>query len=179
MCGRPIVTGAVVALLAAAPAAAADCSAAETPPASAAAVKDARVAVVCIINEERAARGLAPLTVNRKLQKSAASWATRMDKENFFAHEHHGSTARKRIVATGYTKNQSKFFVAENIGWGSGSLATPGARVRNWMAGGLHRKNLLHPKLTEIGVGIAGAPKADVNGGNVYVLNFGDVKKRK
>ena len=134
-------------------------------------------ATICLVNEQRTTRGLKALNVNHKLRRSAGGWASRMDKENFFSHDHAGSTALKRITATGYLDKADKYKIGENIGWGSGTLATAAARVRSWMAGGQHRKNILTGAYREIGVGIAGAPQAGVASGSVYVLNMGVVKK--
>jgi uncharacterized protein YkwD len=183
MCGRDAVGAAVVAtFLLLVPgtgsAAAKGCAGADVVPVSAATIAQAQKAVACLVNVERKAAGRKPLKLNSKLRHSATDWAQRMDDEDFFAHTRSGSTAQKRIAATGYLKGARSFRVGENIGWGSGTLATPAARVRSWMSGGQHRKNILTADLRDIGVGIAGAPQDGVAEGAVYVLNFGRVTKR-
>lgn len=172
------VTAIVAALAAAAPAtAAAKCANADVVPSSKATRKQAVKAVLCLINEERTKRELPKLKQSKNLGKAAARWATRMDRENFFAHTYRGSTFSKRIRATGYRRRTKSLRLGENIGWGSGSLATPAARVRTWMAGGLHRRNILSTEHRDIGAAVAGPPKRGSSGAT-FVITFGGPKRR-
>jgi uncharacterized protein YkwD len=64
--------------------------------------------------------------------------------------------------------------VGENIGWGSGALATPTALVAAWMRSPGHRANLLTRGYAEIGVGVvAGSPAGVMRDAGTYVTVFG------
>ena len=129
-------------------------------------------AILCLLNAERAAKGLPALHSNGALGKAARAWAKQMVARRFFAHESGHSTPLSRIKKTGYVRGTWQ--IGENIAWGSGALATPRAIVNGWMHSPGHRANILHGSFRDIGIGIKlGAPGAGLSGGATYVTDFG------
>jgi uncharacterized protein YkwD len=152
------------------------CVSADAMPGQAAA-EDLRAATLCLMNAERAARGLGRLQAEPLLGRVAASYARQMVRGQFFDHTSPaGSTMLARIKATSYLRNVTSWSVGENLAWGSGNLATPRAMVRAWMQSAEHRANLLDRHFADVGIGVAaGAPVALEQGelGGTYVTDFG------
>jgi uncharacterized protein YkwD len=138
---------------------------------------DLREATLCLMNAERAARGLGRLQAEPLLGRAAASYARQMVRGRFFDHTSPGgSTMMARIRGTSYLRDVSSWSLGENLAWGSGRLATPRATVRAWMHSADHRANLLDRRFADVGVGVAeGAPVALGAGelGGTYVTDFG------
>jgi uncharacterized protein YkwD len=129
-------------------------------------------AILCLLNAERAGKGLPALHANGALKRAAQAWARRMISGRFFAHEAGNSTVLSRIKRTGYVRGN--WSLGENIAWGSGALATPQAIVNGWMHSPGHRANILHGSFKDIGIGIKlGAPGRGLSGGATYVTDFG------
>ena len=106
--------------------------------------------VVDLVNEERSARGLAPLTIDVRLMEAAQLHAVDMAIHNFLSHTGSGgSTMTSRIEAVGY---RPWLKLAENVAAG---YTTPESVVSGWMASSGHRTNILDPLLVDIGVGYA------------------------
>jgi uncharacterized protein YkwD len=141
------------------------------------AVEDLRAATLCLMNAERAARGLGRLQAESQLRRVAASYARQMVRGQFFDHTSPaGSTMLARIRSTSYLRDVTSWSVGENLAWGSGNLATPRAMVRAWMQSADHRANLLDRHFADVGIGVApGAPVALDPGelGGTYVTDFG------
>jgi uncharacterized protein YkwD len=141
------------------------------------AVEDLRAATLCLMNAERAARGLGRLQAEPLLSRVAASYARQMVRGQFFDHTSPaGSTMLARIRSTSYLRDVTSWSVGENLAWGSGDLATPRAMVRAWMQSAEHRANLLDRHFADVGIGVApGAPVALEPGelGGTYVTDFG------
>jgi hypothetical protein len=91
------------------------------------------------LNDERAARHLAPLTWDPTLANYAAGWSANMS-ANGFRHSAIGS------LLGPYN------YVGENIASGSGGTAV-GALHNAWMHSDGHRSNILAPGFTRVGVG--------------------------
>jgi stress response protein SCP2 len=105
--------------------------------------------VVAGTNAERAAAGLAPLTVEARLTAAALAHGTDMAARDFFAHESpEGRSVADRVTAAGYAYR----IVAENIAAGQRDAAEV---VTGWMNSPGHRANILNPELRQIGVGRA------------------------
>jgi stress response protein SCP2 len=105
--------------------------------------------VVTATNAERARHGLAPLTVDARLAAAAQAHSADMVARSFFAHENpDGAQVWDRALAAGYAYRK----VAENIAAGQRSAAEV---VEGWMNSPGHRRNILDPELTQIGVGTA------------------------
>jgi uncharacterized protein YkwD len=165
----------VAACLAALSPAAASAAAPQCPsppaPRSAADQAAIRPAVLCLVNAERSAKDLPRLREAPRLRTAAGRYARRMVQRRFFSHSRRGLV--RRVRRTGYLRGARRWSLGENIAWGSGVEASPGAIVRAWMASPPHRRNILTRRFRRIGIGVAaGAPVAGV-GGATYVTDFG------
>jgi uncharacterized protein YkwD len=105
--------------------------------------------VLVLVNQQRAARGLSPLTRVGALDRAAQNYAVRMATEGFFDHDApDGSTPGDRIQATGYTARAW----GENIAAGQ---QTADAVMVAWMNSPGHAANILNASFTHIGIGVA------------------------
>lgn len=120
-----------------------------------------RTQILALVNKERAAAGLDPLTYSRLLEVSAQAYATRMANENFFGHvAPDGQTLKDRISATSYydrsfllsCKCVPGFALGENLARGQ---KTPQEVVDAWMRSPSHRDAILNPDYSDIGVGVS------------------------
>jgi uncharacterized protein YkwD len=132
-------------------------------------------ATLCLLNGERADRGLAALRLNDRLQRAALGHGNDMVENHYFAHEgRNGSQPAERIRATGYLSGNGAWRIGENLAWGTGDLATPQAIMGAWMNSAGHRANILQPAYREIGFGVlAGNPASPDSGGATFVTEFG------
>lgn len=139
----------------------------------AAAIRRSRDATLCLLNRVRARNGLAPLRLNPKLARAARAHSRDMVRHRYFAHDsRNGRSPFDRMRATHYVPRGEAWWLGENIGWGSGTLAQPAAMVRAWMHSPGHRANILSRNFRDIGIGIA--PGAPVGGGGAtYTTDFG------
>jgi uncharacterized protein YkwD len=137
-------------------------------------VREVRSAVVCLLNFERARRGLPPLRANGTLARAAERHSRNMVTRRFFAHVNPaGGTPLNRVKAAGYLNNAPTFTVGENIGWGEAELSTPLAMHRAWMKSPGHRANLLRPGFRDIGIGIALGVPGSKRSGATFTQDFG------
>jgi hypothetical protein len=103
--------------------------------------------VVDLINLERTARGLAPLSHDERLLEAARRHSADMSTGNFMSHTgSDGSNAGQRIDDAGY----DWFTWGENIAFG---YPNPASVVAAWMDSSGHRANILNPNFVHIGVG--------------------------
>jgi uncharacterized protein YkwD len=114
---------------------------------------DINVAVARVLeltNMERQKAGVPPLTLSRELTSAAQGYSQVLAESGCFAHTC-GPVPRftHRIDLAGYTGFMA---VAENIGAG---YTTPESVMDGWMGSEGHRANLLSPKYTEVGIGVA------------------------
>jgi uncharacterized protein YkwD len=168
----PIVAAVAAALVPAGAAHAASCAGAHARPHHHNAAK-VRRATLCLLNEQRAAAGLSRIRANHKLAKAAKRHSRDMVVHGYFDHSSpSGSTLLSRLTDVRYVTATISWYAAENIGWGSGRLATPRSIVHSWMHSPPHRANILSPQARDAGVGIAlGAPGG--GSGATYTLDFG------
>ena len=105
--------------------------------------------VVQLVNQERAANGLKPLTVNSLLTKTATLKSEDMAKLNYFDHQSptYGSPF-DMMKQYGISYRTA----GENIAMGQ---TTPQQVMQGWMNSPGHRANILNSSFTQIGVGIA------------------------
>ena len=131
--------------------------------------------VLCLVNAERADKGLGALTQNGQLDQAAQGMADEMVAKQFFSHETpDGKNLADRVEPTGYIPNSDDWVLGENLAWGSGALSTPRAIVNGWMNSEGHRKNILDGSYKEVGLGTKmGSPSPSAKGGTVFVHNFG------
>lgn len=169
---RVVVLAAVAVTLAAAPAlaAAAACpgAAQSLGAASAAAVEGA---VLCLVNEERAARGLAPVRHDGALEAIAQRHAADMVARGYFAHvSPSGGTVDKRARRAGYLTAPC-WALGEDLARAPESMASAEAVVAAWMASPGHRSVILDPDFSEGGIGLV--PRAPDGDGATFVLELG------
>jgi uncharacterized protein YkwD len=137
------------------PAAAADviCADADLIPSETALVQF-NAATLCLVNQERTSRGLTALSESPKLDSAAQVHSSEMNRLGFFGHDSPGGAAfQSRIIETGYLAGASRWFVGQNLAWGSLSLGTPRALTSAWMNSPEHRANILEPSYRDIGIG--------------------------
>jgi uncharacterized protein YkwD len=101
-------------------------------------------AVVCLINEQRAAHRLPRLSASPLLDRSAQGWTDTMVRSGSFSH---GADFGARISAAGFAWKSA----GENIATG---YPTPHAVVNAWMASADHCRNILNPTYSSIGTGV-------------------------
>jgi uncharacterized protein YkwD len=137
-------------------------------------LESTRAATLCLLNRERARHGLAPLRRNPILELASQGHSEDMAARNFFAHETpDGADPGARMAAAGYPVTAAT--TGENLAWGEESKSTPVRIVQAWMDSPGHRANILRPKFTEVGVGVAHeSPTASVDHRvGVYTTDFG------
>lgn len=139
---------------------------------------EVRSATVCLVNRERVAHGLQPLTVNGRLNRAAQGHSEDMVAEDYFSHYGpSGDSPASRMRAAGYIYSANiGYEIGENIAWGTLGLSTPKSIVEAWMHSPGHRANILDPHFRETGMGIVAAlPRSDGNGqpGAMYTQDFG------
>jgi uncharacterized protein YkwD len=133
-----------------------------------------RQATLCLLNHVRTLHGLSPLEPDHRLGKAALNHSKDMVANHYFAHDSRsGAPFTARIAATGWTHARHSYVLGENIGWGTGNLATPRAMVRGWMHSPEHRANILEPRYSMIGIGVAFGTPVDASGGATYSTDFG------
>ena len=110
--------------------------------------------ILRLTNEERAKQGLTPLARHDALEHAALDHSQEMRTLNYFSHTSPTagkSTTRQRVNQYGVNPQM----VAENIFECSGYQVQETARyaVKAFMDSPLHRKNVLNPEATHIGIG--------------------------
>ena len=137
----------------------------------------ARAAVLCLLNRERAAHGLRALRGNARLRHAAQGHSRDMARRHYFEHDTpDGRTMVDRVRAAGYLHSGRSWTVGENIAWGSGPFATPAHVVDMWMHSPGHRANILRRAYREIGIGIVrDTPVDGVGEGATYTTDFGAI----
>ena len=152
----------------------ATCSAADTRPGDASEATLARSAV-CLINKQRARRGLRKLRLNARLSAAARRHTLDMVKRNYFGHtSKSGTDVVDRLTRTGYMRGARAWTVGENLAWGSGTRSTPREIVASWMQSPGHRANILQRRFREIGIGVVfGAPQGSNGPAATYTTTFG------
>jgi uncharacterized protein YkwD len=112
--------------------------------------------IVEMTNRFRREQGRGELRRNPKLAEAACDFAGYMAEKNKFSHTADDHQPWERTAARGY----QDCIVAENIAWemNTRGFSTHGlaeAFITGWKKSPHHRRNLLDPDLTEIGVGVA------------------------
>lgn len=129
-----------------------------------------------LVNAERRARGLAPVTVQAQLAEAARRHSRDMADHGYASHtSRDGTNLRGRVRATGYLRNVRSWVLGEAIAWGEGASAAAPRVLAALMASPTHKAVLLDPDVRQVGVGITrGLPRAGGSGrGITVVLNFG------
>ena len=120
------------------------------------------LAIVERTNAFRGEQGLGALRRNATLDRAAQSFARYLATSGTFAHEADGRTPSQRVRAAGYWYCN----IAENLALNldsRGFTVEKLARdtVEGWKGSPGHRRNMMLPGVTEIGVAIAKAPTGD------------------
>jgi uncharacterized protein YkwD len=152
-----LTVSAILAAFTVAPASAsAGCPGADTPPIlSSFSLNGFGNVTLCLLNEERAKHGLAPLVSNGQLASAASTHSSSMRWHGFFSHTGlDGSSPEDRIAASGYLASAIDFNLGENLAWGHSLLGTPRALHVAWMNSPGHRANMLDPVFREVGIGV-------------------------
>jgi len=101
------------------------------------------------VNAARRERGLAPLAADPRLDAAAQRHAADMLARAYYDHlSPEGETPRDRAAAEGFGAD----LIAENIAEGHVSVAEA---MDGWMKSAGHRANILNPRVTGLGVGLA------------------------
>jgi uncharacterized protein YkwD len=149
------------------PAVAAGCPGASASAASASAGK-LRSALLCVVNQKRAAHGLAALKVDRRIQRAAGRHARDMQRHHYFAHQRNGGPdLTTRLHKAGWHGSAW----GETIAYGCGPLGSPRATVRAWLNSPPHRAIILSGTYRHGGVGVVGW--APCGSGGMWVLDVG------
>jgi hypothetical protein len=135
-----------------------------------------RELTLCLLNEQRARRGLAPLRNELRLQLAAQRYVGEMVEQRFFDHvDPGGLDPQDRILMAGYPATNA--WTGENLAYGTGPEGAPAEIVDRWMHSPGHKENILRAAFTEIGIGVAfDVPKQEPPGtdpGATYSTSFG------
>ena len=124
--------------------------------------------ILNLVNAARSAEGAAPLAANSALMAAAKVHSIDMGCNNFLDHTgSDGSKARTRVIAQGYNPS----YAAENIYAGATEYGADAQGAFNWwMNSPVHRKNILNPRPTEVGVGFVNVPGSSFGG--YYTMVF-------
>jgi uncharacterized protein YkwD len=103
-----------------------------------------------LVSTFRAANGLGPVGVDSRLMQTASAQARAMGERDRIGHRVGGPLPR-RLAAAGYDWGAT----TENLGAGYRDLDDV---MAGWKASGEHRKNMLNPLVTEIGIAAVATP---------------------
>lgn len=107
--------------------------------------------IVIETNKQRAQENLPPLTSNALLNKAAANRVTDLLEKQYFSHTSPDGTSYTSFInATGYIWST----IGENLASGTAGHASDAGVLQMWMNSEGHKKNILKPEFTEIGIGI-------------------------
>jgi len=116
--------------------------------------------IVQVINQAREERGLSPLREDSRLQKIARRHSQDMANRRFFAHFNpDGRDVVERLQTakiTGFTAAGENIFSKKRV-----EDPAP-VVIREWLGDLGHRKNLLNPRYTTTGVGIARGERGEL-----------------
>jgi uncharacterized protein YkwD len=129
--------------------------------------------IIGLVNQERAARGLAPVGFDASLTSAACAHSSEMAQRGVLTHlSANGATVAERLIRHGYVRDgYTSWGVGENVACASsGTLfATPQAIVMGWMDSSAHRQVILGDKFRDAGVGVA----TSATGVRYYTLDMG------
>ena len=133
-------------------------------------LESVRAEMLARVNAARRSAGLPPLRRSLDLDLAAQAHARDLLARRYYSHRSpEGSTPSSRARAAGYPSDQ----VAENIHERTGPV---GLIVEDWLRSPGHRRNILDPNATELGVGLALGPGYGLDPGAyrvVWVQSFG------
>ncbi len=115
--------------------------------------------LIAAANDFRAGSGLGRLSENPALTSEANAFAAYMARTDRFSHTADGRDSGERARAAGYDYCDLAENIAVEEGYSPERLAEQ--FMAGWEASPGHRRNLLNPRVTETGVGVARAPGAN------------------
>jgi uncharacterized protein YkwD len=125
-------------------------------------------AMLCLVNQARRQRGLAPFAAPTSLARAAGRKSGDILRCDEFSHEACGREFTYWIERFGY-----RFCSAgENIAYGGGSYATPRSIFSLWMHSSGHRRNILGA-YEDIGIGLQVGALEGESGAHVWTQEFG------
>ena len=132
--------------------------------------RTAASAMLCLVNQERAKRGIGPVRHDAKLAKVAGRHARHMVQYSFTGHRSPKSGGLVQRVKRARVFSSSRAFaVGENLGWGGTAYAIN----RAWMRSAIHKKATLLRSFTKVGVGVVrGLPHGSKRRSLTYVVTF-------
>ena len=136
---------------------------------------------LCLLNEERAAQGLRPVTENAALTRASRDYSQLMVDQRFFAHESPaGTDVVDRVIRAGYlSAGEGGWVVGENLAWAQGVLSSPRNVMKAWMESTGHRRNILSGDYEEIGVGVVLGTPVPGPAGATFTTDFGTREERE
>lgn len=139
-----------------------------TRPAAGASRRAMRLAILCLVNQERRRFHLPVLHENSKLDRSAQGHSDDMVRRGYFAHNSpNGTTPFQRMNAAGYQGS----YLGENIAAG---YPRPVDVIQAWMSDVGHCQNILRPQFRDLGIGInSGGIRSVGSGPATWTQDFG------
>lgn len=135
-------------------------------------MRKAGKAMLCMVNFARGKNRL-----KRFRNKSPLNWsATRKAKDISrctFSHFACNRSFDFWIRRSGYVKRSVRA-TGENIAWGSGHMGNVRSIFVAWMKSSGHRRAILSPGYSEVGVGVTNGRVQGIDGARAWVLHFGE-----
>jgi hypothetical protein len=113
---------------------------------------EATAAARCLVDHARAEHGVGALEVVDELAESARRKAQDMRSCEEFEHRACGRDAEHFQQEVGYGDGCLSFVVGENLGLGTGPIASPREIVEGWLRSPGHRENMLREDFEEHGI---------------------------
>jgi uncharacterized protein YkwD len=135
-------------------------------------------AMLCAMNEQRLAAGLAPLRRSVRLDRGAQYHGQDMAFFGYFAHQRPGEPSLvQRIRATGYFTHVRRALYTENLADAPQARDSAGAVVDAWMESPEHRTNLLIERFREAGIAVVPVPASEAfysdTPSTLFVVDYG------
>lgn len=135
-------------------------------------------AMLCAMNEQRLAAGLAPLRRSAQLDRGARYHGQDMAFYGYFAHQRSGEPSLvQRIRATGYFAHVRRALYTENLADAPQASDSAGAVVDAWMESPEHRTNLLTARFRDAGIAVVPVPAATAfypdTPSTLFVVDYG------
>lgn len=115
----------------------------------------ARIAMVCLVNFARRARGLKLLSPSPVLDRAAANKLAAEIRCDSFSHTPCGDPVTRAFDQAGYTGTGRTVTIGENLAWGYRRSSTPRHILEAWLSSPAHRRVLFTPSFRELGLGVA------------------------
>lgn len=128
-----------------------------------------------LINHARTKRGLAPVKIQRALDRAALAHSRDMLVHDYFSHNSSGGASyATRLRRAGYSRSgYSSWRVAEVIAWGQSTKGTPQAVFSAWMKSRYHRPIILGKAWRDVGIGCSRGNFGSLSGVIMYTVDFG------